>query len=44
MVWALFHLIRALSMKWVLAPTKEFLSSKKGFIMEIYLKGVKKYD
>jgi hypothetical protein len=34
MALPLFHLIIALSMKWILVPTKEFLSSKKGFIVE----------
>lgn len=44
MASALFHLIRASTMEWMLAPTKESLSSKKGFIMDIFLQGVKKYD
>jgi hypothetical protein len=30
MALALFHLIRALSMKWILVPAKESFSSKKG--------------
>lgn len=41
---ALFHLIRAASMEWMLVPTKESLSSKKGFILDVFLHGVKKYD
>jgi hypothetical protein len=44
MASALFHLIRASSMEWMLVPTKESLNSKKGFIMDIFLHGVKKYD
>jgi AcrR family transcriptional regulator len=44
MASALFHLIRASSIEWMLVPTKESLSSKKGFIMDIFLHGVKKYD
>jgi len=44
MASALFHLIRASSMEWMLVPTKESLGSKKGFIMDIFLHGVKKYD
>ena len=44
MASALFHLIRASSMEWMLVPTKESLSSKKGLIMDIFLQGVKKYD
>ena len=44
MASALFHLIRASSMEWMLAPAKESLGSKRGFIMDIFLHGVKKYD
>lgn len=44
MASALFHLIRASTMEWMLVQMKESLSSKKGFIMDIFLKGVKKYD
>ena len=45
MASALFYLIRASSMEWMLlVPAKESLSSKKGFILDIFLKGVKKYD
>jgi hypothetical protein len=44
MALALFHLIRALSTEWILVPTKEFLSSTKGLIMDIFLNGVKKYE
>jgi hypothetical protein len=31
-------------MEWMLVPTKESLSSKRGLIMDIFLYGVKKYD
>jgi hypothetical protein len=34
MALALFHLIMALSMKWILVLAKESFSSKKGFIVE----------
>jgi AcrR family transcriptional regulator len=44
MASALFHLIRASSMEWMLVPAKESLSSKRGFILDIFLNGVKKYD
>jgi AcrR family transcriptional regulator len=44
MASALFHLIRASSIEWMLVPTKESLSSKRGVIMDIFLHGVKKYD
>jgi len=44
MASALFHLIRASSIEWMLVPMKESLSSKRGFIMDIFLHGVKKYD
>ena len=44
MAEALFHLIRASAIEWMLIPTKESLSSKKRFIMDIFLNGVKKYD
>jgi TetR/AcrR family transcriptional regulator len=44
MAEALFNLIRASSVRWMLVPTKESLSSKKLFIMDIFLHGVKKYD
>jgi AcrR family transcriptional regulator len=36
MASALFHLIRASSMEWMLVPAKESLSSKKGFILDIF--------
>jgi len=42
MAEALFFLIRASSVTWILAPKKESLSSKKLFIMDIFLNGVKK--
>ena len=44
MAEALFHLIRASSIEWMLVPAKESLISKKGFILDIFLHGVKKYD
>jgi AcrR family transcriptional regulator len=44
MASALFHLIRSSSIEWLLVSAKESLSSKKGFIMDIFLHGVKKYD
>jgi AcrR family transcriptional regulator len=44
MAEALFYLIRASSVRWVLMPTKESPCSKRGFIMDIFLHGVKKYD
>lgn len=40
----LFFLIRALAIEWMLDPTKESPCSKRGFIMDIFLHGVKKYD
>ena len=42
MAEALFHLIRASSIEWMLVPTKESLSSKREFIMDIFFNGVKK--
>ncbi|MCE5211514.1 MAG: TetR/AcrR family transcriptional regulator [Deltaproteobacteria bacterium] len=44
MAEALFHLIRSSSVRWMLMSTKESPCSKKGFIMDIFLHGVKKYD
>jgi len=44
MALSLFHLIRASSIEWMLMPTKELPSSKKGFILNIFFNGVKKYD
>jgi AcrR family transcriptional regulator len=44
MAEALFYLIRASSVRWMLTPTKESPCSKKGFIMDIFLHGAKKYD
>jgi AcrR family transcriptional regulator len=44
MAEALFFLIRASSIEWMLEPAKESPSSKKGFIMDIFFNGVKKYD
>ena len=44
MAGALSHLIRAASVDWVLVPSKEPLSSKTAFILDIFLHGAKKYD
>jgi len=44
MAGALSHLIRAASVDWVLVPSKEPLSSKTAFILDIFLNGAKKYD
>lgn len=42
MAQSLFHLIRASSFEWMLASSEESPRSKKGFIMDIFLNGVKK--
>lgn len=39
---ALSHLIRAASVDWLLVPSKEPLSSKRTFILDIFLHGAKK--
>jgi hypothetical protein len=44
MAAALFSLIRTSAIDWMLLPEKESLSSKKDFIMDIFLKGVVKYE
>lgn len=44
MAEALFNLIRASSVTWILSAKEESLLSKKGFIMDIFLNGVKKND
>jgi AcrR family transcriptional regulator len=44
MASALIHLIRSAASEWLLIPTKEHLLSKKDFILDIFLNGVKKYD
>ena len=44
MAGALSHLIRAASVDWVLLPSKEPLSSKTTFILDIFLNGAKKHD
>jgi len=44
MASALIYLIRSAASEWLLMPTKESLISKKGFILDIFLHGVKKYD
>jgi len=44
MASVLSHLIRAASVDWVLMPSKEPLSSKTAFILDIFLHGAKKYD
>jgi AcrR family transcriptional regulator len=41
---ALFHLIRATSVDWLLVPSKEPLSLKKAFILDLFLHGAKKYE
>ena len=38
---ALIHLIRSAASEWLLEPTKESLISKKDFILDIFLNGVK---
>jgi AcrR family transcriptional regulator len=43
MAGALSHLIRAASVDWVLVPSKEPLSSKRAFILDIFLHGAKKH-
>ena len=44
MAEALFYLIRASSVRWMLMPTLESPRSKRGFILDIFLNGVKNYD
>ncbi|MCX5848087.1 MAG: TetR/AcrR family transcriptional regulator [Deltaproteobacteria bacterium] len=44
MAEALFYLIRASSVRWMLTPIKESTRFKKGFIMDIFLNGVKNHD
>jgi AcrR family transcriptional regulator len=44
MASALSHLIRAASVDWLLVPSKEPLSSKRAFILDIFLNGAKKYE
>lgn len=44
MAQSLFSLIRASSLEWMLESTKESPCFKKGYIMDIFLNGVKKYD
>lgn len=44
MAEALFYLIRASSVRWMLMPTSESPRSRKGFILDIFLNGVKRYD
>lgn len=44
MAEALFYLIRASSVRWMLMPTTESPRYQKGFILDIFLNGVKKYD
>jgi AcrR family transcriptional regulator len=44
MAGALSHLIRAASVDWVLVPSKEPLSSKRAFILDIFLHGAEKHD
>jgi hypothetical protein len=42
MASALSHLIRSAASEWLLIPTKESLLSKRDFILDIFLNGVKK--
>lgn len=44
MAEALFYLIRASAISWIVMPTKESLRSKKEFVKNIFLYGVKKND
>lgn len=44
MAEALFYLIRASSVRWMLMPTQDSPRSKKSFILDIFLNGVKKHD
>jgi len=44
MAGALSHLIRAASVDWVLMPSEETLSSKRAFILDIFLHGAAKHD
>ena len=44
MAGALSHLIRAASVDWLLVPSKEPLSSKTTFILDIFLHGAKKHE
>jgi AcrR family transcriptional regulator len=44
MAGALSHLIRAASVDWLLVPSKEPLSSKRAFILDIFLHGAEKHD
>ena len=44
MAEALFYIIRASAVQWITMPAKESLLSKKKFIMDIFLNGVKKND
>jgi Transcriptional regulator len=44
MAGALSHLIRAASVDWVLVPSKEPLSSKRAFILDIFLHGAEKHE
>jgi AcrR family transcriptional regulator len=44
MASALFHLIRSAASEWLLEPTKESLVSKKDFILNIFLNGVKNHE
>ena len=44
MASALIHLIRSAASEWLLEPTKESLISKKDFILDIFLNGVKNHE
>jgi len=41
---ALSHLIRAASVDWLIVPSKEPLSLKRAFILDIFLHGAKKHE
>jgi AcrR family transcriptional regulator len=44
MAATLSHLIRAASIDWMIMPSKDTLVTKKDFILDIFLNGVKKHD
>lgn len=44
MAQSLYFLIRASSMEWMLSPEKESLNTKKSFILDFFLNGVKNHE
>jgi hypothetical protein len=40
----LMHMIRAASIDWLLLSSKDSLTSRKDFILDVYLNGVKKNE